>query len=463
MSIYKPCDIRGDADGELSPALYRNWGLALGHRLPPGVKFAVGGDVRRSTPQFMTALIEGLCQSGLDVVNLGVLPTPMIYHALHRLRADGCAVVTASHNPGGVNGLKWLIHNLPPTPDDIASMAAEPRNAHAANGRSVTTARTLDVSFDYVADLQETFVDSLGAQLHVVVDPMHGCWAEKARRYLHAIFPQCIFSTIHDTVDPEFGGATPDCSRSSALADLCETVYRERAHLGIAFDGDGDRLALVDNDGVPLSPEETVDILFRCLGGRLSGERFVHDLKYSNRIFESAREWGAEPIAERSGHAFLRTRMVQSDALLGAEVSGHFFHRALHGGEDGLYTACLVIAHLAGSQKSLADLRRECPAVYMTSDVRIDVPLERQPLLFEQVRNAWSDFPQQTTDGVRIDTPSGWILMRSSVTEAALTFRFEALDWNALDDLIERFCDTLPEVGDELWARCRAALGSAMI
>ena len=459
MSIFKPCDIRGNAAEELSPALYENLGRRLGKRLSPGAKFVAGGDVRASTPSFLAALIDGLCQAGLDVVDLGLLPTPMIYYAKQRLRADGCAIVTASHNPASINGLKWILGDRPPTPDDVKALAHVGRQT-PGDGRARTAPRTLDVSFDYVAGLQETFVESLGAQLHVVLDPMHGCWAEKARRYLHAIFPQCLFSTVHDTIDAQFGGRTPDCSRASELADLGEAVYRERAHLGIAFDGDGDRIALVDGDGVVLSPEETVWVLLHGLGSRISGEPFVHDLKFSDHIVEAARQFGAEPLAERSGHAFLRTRMCETGALFGAEVSGHYFHRALGGGDDGLYTACLLIEHLARQQEKLSELRRLCPSVYMTPDVRFSVPLEQQPQIIEQICQAWSEFPQRTLDGVRIDTPGGWALVRSSVTEPALTFRFEGLDWHALDDLVERFCDTVPEFGDELWVRCRAAIGA---
>ena len=151
--------------------------------------------------------------------------------------------------------------------------------------------------------------------------------------------------------------------------------------------------------------------------------------------------------------------MCETGALFGAEVSGHYFYRVLKGGEDGLYTACLLIEYLARCERPLAELRRACPPIYMTPDLRVSVPLEQQPGAIEQVRAAWSQFPQRTLDGVRIDMPGGWALVRSSVTEPALTFRFEGLDWHALDDLVERFCDTLPEFGDELWTRYRAAIG----
>jgi phosphomannomutase / phosphoglucomutase len=475
---------------------FTSWGRALGRQLPPAAKFVVGGDVRESTPPFLAALIEGLCQAGLDVVDLGLLPTPMIYYAKRRLNAAGCAIVTASHNLATINGLKWMLGDRPPTPDDIAALerasvpllrrssaernplpgnACEQEVPHGGNkctsavgkgrgdgdghDRRRSQPRELDITFDYVACLQETFVESLTVQQHIVLDPMFGCWAGKARRYLQAIFPQCIFATIHDELDGRFEGRTPDCSRASELTDLCQAVYRERAHLGIAFDGDGDRVALVDSDGVALTAEEATWLLLQSLADELRGQRFVYDLKFSDRIPEAARQLGAEPRVERSGHAFLRTRMRDDAAVFGAEVSGHYFYKALEGCDDGLYTACVVIAYLVRSGKTLAELRRECPAVYITPDLRIAMPASDRETVLEQIRAAWAGFPQRNTDGIRIDTPCGWALVRSSVTEPALTFRFEGLDWHALDDLVKRFCDTVPEYGDELWAHFRAAIG----
>jgi phosphomannomutase / phosphoglucomutase len=311
-----------------------------------------------------------------------------------------------------------------------------------------------------VAWLQETFVESLSVRRRIVLDPMFGCWSGKARRYLQAIFPQCIFSTIHDEADGRFQGRMPDCSRPVELQELCEAIYRERADLGLAFDGDGDRVALVDNEGIALSAEETTWLLLQSLDGKLNGESFVYDLKFSDRIAEVARQFGAETLTERSGHAFLRSRMCDSGALFGAEVSGHYFHKALNGGDDGLFTACLLIAYLARSEQTPAELRRACPAIYMTPDLRIPVAVEKQQGIIDQVRAAWSDFPQRTIDGVRIDTPGGWALVRASVTEPALTFRFEGLDWHALQHLMEQFCDALPEeLGDQLWGSCLAAMG----
>ncbi|MBN1395408.1 MAG: hypothetical protein JW959_10325 [Pirellulales bacterium] len=496
MSIFKPCDIRGQVDTELTAPMFEAWGRALGRRLAPGAKFVVGGDVRESTPPLMAALVDGLCDSGLDVVELGLLPTPMIHYAKLRLDAAGCAIVTASHNPAQINGLKWMLGDRPPTSEEVAEMALAlgPESDRAGQGRGArengphpnplpkgegTVSRTnslpkgegavsrtrsapraLDVSFDYVAHLQETFVDSLGARLRVAVDPMHGCWSERARRYLHAVFPLCIFTTVRDSSDGRFGGLAPDCSRQENLRELCDAVYRHRAHLGVAFDGDGDRLALVDDEGASLNPEEAVFVTLESFGDDLAGERFVHDLKYSDRVAEHARRLGAEPVAERSGHAFLRTRMRQCDARLGAEASGHYFFRELDGGEDALYAACRLIAWLARSGRKLSAVRRGCPTTYMTPDLRVPMDDERREEIIDRLAADWADFPQLKTDGVRIDTPGGWMLVRNSVTEPALTFRFEGLDWHALDDLVDRCRAALPDkIGDELWGRYRAAMG----
>ena len=165
VSIYKPCGISGDADRELNADLYRSWGRSLGSELAPNAKFVVGGDMRSSTPEFLGALVEGLCQSGLDVVDLGQIPTPMICYARHRLGADGCAIVTGSHKAGNINGLRWMIGGRLPMPDDVyALQVAAERPAGNSPVRPPRDARTIDISFDYVANLQETWMDAMGAQ-----------------------------------------------------------------------------------------------------------------------------------------------------------------------------------------------------------------------------------------------------------------------------------------------------------
>jgi phosphomannomutase/phosphoglucomutase len=459
LSIYKPCDIRGRAASELGPELYRSWGLALGRQLEPKAKFLVGGDMRGSTGKFMSALIDGLCQAGVDVVELGLLPTPMIYYAKRRLRAAACAIVTASHNPAAINGLKWMLGERPPDGEQVELLRREAEaGGPSSPDRPRSAPRALDVSLDYLAWIQDAWMHAREAQLRVVLDPGHGCLAARARRYLQAVFPHCLFSAIHDRPDAEFGGRTPDCSRPALLHELSDAVYQERAHVGIAFDGDGDRVAFVDDEGTALTAEEATWILLQSLGPELAGHPFVYDLKFSERIPEAAAGLGAEPLVERSGHTFLRTRMLQTGALLGAEISGHYFHRALDGGDDGLFTACQMIAYLARREATLAKLRRRCPPVFVTPDLRVRVEPDRRDHVIELVRAAWSHCPQTTLDGVRVSFPDGWALMRSSVTESSLTFRFEATDGTKLLEIVRSFCHPLGDIGDRLWGAYEASL-----
>lgn len=455
-----PCDIRGHAEDDLTDDLYRSWGRSLGEQVEEGAKFVVGGDVRGSTPAFKAALIEGLCLAGADVVDLGVLPTPMVYYAEHRLDAAGCAVVTASHNPAEINGLKWSIGGRPPSEEDVRRLADQCASPGTDRPACVSgSPREVDISFDYVGRLQQEWLSDDQPQLRVVVDPMHGCWSRRARRYLQAIFPHAPISAIRDTPEGDFGGLRPDCSRPEELEQLSRAVDHERADLGIAFDGDGDRVAFVDDAAAILTAEEATSILLDSFGSELSGEPFVQDLRFSRHVAQKADKLGAETLVERCGHTFIRRRMLDSKALFGAETSGHYFFREIGGNDDGLVAACRLIGYLARSGKRLSRLRHACPDAYITPDLRVPVEREEQASVIEHVQAHWLDNPQILIDGVKVDFPDGWALVRSSVTEPALTFRFEAQDWRGLDKLVWRFCDSLNHVGDTLWARYEDAMG----
>jgi phosphomannomutase len=446
VSIYKPCDIRGNAATELTPELYASWGRTLGEQLPPGTSFVVGGDVRGSTPLFLAALCDGLVRAGMDVTDLGQLPTPMIYFAKRHRNAIGCAIVTASHNPATINGLKWMIGDRPPTPADVAALergVLEP----AASNRAPGASHKVDISSDYVAWLQHDFREASHVELRIVIDPMYGCWSGKAVSYLKMIFPRSEFVAIRNEADPTFGGRTPDCSRPHELLELGQAVRQQDATCGIAFDGDGDRVAFADNDGVPLSAEESTWILLHSFGDAIRETGFVYDQKFSDRIAEAASHLGAEPLVERSGHAFIRTRICDTGSLFGAEISGHYFYQSLGGGDDGLYTACRMIAYLAGDGRSMTELRRGCPPIFISPDLRVSVSAERQSEIVARIRERWAKYPQRTIDGIRVDTPDGWMLIRQSVTEAALTFRFEGRDRASLDRLVYSLCDAIPEIG----------------
>jgi len=446
-SLYKACDIRGHAEEELTEALYEHWGRVLAARVEVGAPFAVGGDVRPSTPAFLEALCAGLAAGGAQVVEVGVAPTPMVYFGRRHLQTRACAIVTASHNPPHVNGLKWMVGSRPPDEAEVRSLSCPPGGAtppgRAGGGRSAA-----DLSAPYGAWLTERWAHD--AALRLVVDPGNGCWSGRAGEYLRAVFPAAEVTALHDRADGTFPERSPDCSRPGPLAELAAVVRERGAGVGIAFDGDGDRVAFVDDEGAVLSAEEATQVLLGCLGAELAGRGFVHDVKFSDKVADAARALGAEPRAQRSGHAFIRRLMMDCDARFGAEISGHYFDAELEGGDDGLFTACRLVHHLGREGARLSDLRRACAPVFMTPDLRLEVPAAEQEAVLAAVRAAHAGRPQSDVDGVRVDFPRGWALVRRSVTEPAVTCRFEGRRAADLEDTIEAFCSTLPELGPRL-------------
>ena len=384
----------------------------------------------------------------------------MIRYAKRRLEAAGCAIVAASREDPDTNGLMWMVGDQLPTDKDVRALKRGAEDgAPAKIEREPTAPRPLDVSFDYVAWLQERWIGVPAITRPIVIDAAHGAWACRARRYLQAIFPHSLFSAIHDTPGQPPGWPVSDCSRPESLQELADAVYQERAYLGIAFDGDGDRVAFVDDDGTPLTADETAWILLQTFGQDLAGKPFVHDVKFSDRVSQAAEKLGAEPLVERTGPHAVRTRMLKSGAPFGAESGGHYFFGDLGGEDDGLFAACRVIAHLVRSGKTLAKLRRKCPKIFVTPDLPVRVKARYRQQVVRQVRDLWSKYPQTEVDGVRIELPDGWVLVRNPASEPALLFRFESRDWKGLAKLVSKFCDRLPEVGEALWASYEDAMG----
>ncbi len=458
MSVNKSCEVC-PTEETLAPESYRNWGRALGRRLRAQAKFVVGGELRPDSPARLEALTAGLTDVGMQVVDVGLLPAPMIFYAHRRLRADGCAMVTANHDPDGQAGLRWMLGDELPGPEDIALLqreAEKPRRAARKKGAR----RSLDITFDYVAWLQETWVDSLTLHRRIVLDPRHGSLSAKARRYLQAVFPHCLFSAIHDTPEGQPRELSADGSRPESLRELCDAVYHQKADLGIAFDSRGERLAFVDEEGMPLSAEEAVCVFLESLGSEVIDAPFVYDHHFSRRVPEIAGTLKARPLAERNHQALLRRRMRETKAIFGAQTSGRYFFRALEGGDDGLFAACWLIAWLGHRGAPLSELRRRCPAVFITPELRVALTAPKHAAALKRVSQAWSGHSQSKLDGVRIEFPDGWALTRSCPAQQELAFRFEADNWPSLQQVVWRFCEVLDDLGDQVWMRYTAWTGS---
>ncbi len=389
--VYRAGCIRGRASVELSAEGYRAWGIALGRQVPERGKFLVAADVRDSSAGYRAALAEGLCRAGLDVVDLQLQPVPVVEYARRRVQAVGYAIVTGGNAAAEYNGLKWMLGDRRPSAGQALALRQALRATPRMGRRRAGQCRTLDVTYDYVAWLQERFMDTPPLGRHVVLDPMHGCWACRSRRYLQAVFPHTLFSAVHDTPSGSFGGRVPDCSRPELLDTLAREVEHQGACLGIAFDGDGDRVAFVDDEGTVLTPEETTWVFLQSFAPDWAGQRFVYDWRLAGELAEAAAALGAQPVAERSEPGGLFRRMVRCNARFGAGLGGRYFFGELGGADDALFAACWMIGFVARRGARLAEIRRQCPRMFCTPELRISLPAAQHLAVLQQLRAHGAD------------------------------------------------------------------------
>lgn len=473
MSIFKACDIRGAYPAELSEPLYADLGRAVGTVLreqadSPSV--VVAGDVRPSTPALKAALVEGLAAAGCRVTDLGIAPTPLAYFAARRLRPDGLAIVTASHNPPGDNGLKLLLGPLPITRGQMTRVQRALAERRFAAGAGSIAERSLES--DYAEWLCASAAPGDGLKL--VLDCGNGTYSALAPRVLRRL-GYCV-AELFCTPDGTFPNRSPNPSVPEHLTALCDAVPRAGAALGVALDGDGDRVAVVDDTGRALTGDQSIMLLARHVLAPARGAAFrprssgseaesmraeartankvVLDIKCSKAVLDVVAACGAVPLLERSGHTFIKTRMIAESARFGGEVSGHFFYRELEGGDDGLYSI-LRLAELARqSERPVSALVSALPRYAITPDLRVRYKAADGPQRIEQLAAAATGDVLRL-DGVRIAYPDGWALARCSVTEPLLTFRFEAYEGRPRA-IAERFLAPAPDLLRAVLARLDA-------
>jgi len=476
MSIFKACDIRGAYPAELDETLYARLGRAIRSLLreqadAPHVLAA--GDVRPSTPALKAALIEGLADTGCRVSDLGIVPTPVAYFAARRLRPDALAIVTASHNPAGDNGLKLTLGPLPITEEQMARVEQTLASGRFVEGKGEVT--KLAVEDDYVEWLCASAKP--GEDLRLVLDCGNGTSSHLAPRVLRRLGYDVV--ELFCTPDGAFPNRSPNPSVPENLGALSHAVRRSGAALGVALDGDGDRLALVDDLGRPLTGDQAILLLAQHILGPVRSAAFrpsppapgvrsaafrpypgaaeekiraeartpskvVLDLKCSRAVLDAVAACGGVPILERSGHTFIKTRMITDDAAFGGELSGHFFYRELDGGDDGLYSILRAAELARESSRPISAIVDAMPRYAITPDIRIPYTAGDGPRRLDDIAAAATGDVTRL-DGVRIAYPDGWGLARCSVTEPLLTFRFEAFTGSP-HGIAERFLAPAPDL-----------------
>lgn len=454
MDCFRTCDIRGKYPEEVNEELYYYVGRRLAAKLLTEKTILVGSDLRESSPALKQALTDGLTASGAKVYDAGTVPTPVLHFGKRKLGVYATAMVTASHNPPDCNGLKVLLGRFPATAAQLRQLKSDGATESARH--SSLCAEVVDLAEAYLEFLVGTWKNRLRSALldsagTYVLDPGGGTWTLLIKQILQQItIPGTV---IHAEPDPRFLHRSPDCSAPESLQRLGAEVQRTGAAAGLAWDGDGDRLAVCDNKGRALFTDHLALLL---LPGMLCGkhaEKVLYDVKMSRRIPAAIRKAGAIPLVERSAHCLLESRMVHEDCALGFEYSGHIFFRELGGGDDGIYASFAVADFLARHRECLSDLVEMLPKLHITPDLRISGHEAEFALIRSRVEEEFSSARISYFDGVRVDLPRSWFIIRPSVSENKLSFRFEGETAEELEGLLERVTRLLPGRGEALRRR----------
>lgn len=456
--MFRAYDIRGVVGRDLNGAVAEMIGQAIGSELiERGLRdIVVGRDGRLSGPELSAGLIEGLRTSGCEVHDIGLAPSPVAYFAAYHLRAGSCVVVTGSHNPPEYNGFKIVLGGETLSGEAITALhtrIAEGRLLQAAVPGSVQQHDVTDAYIQRIAgDVQ------LERPLKVVADAGNGVAGMIAPALLEAIGAEVI--PLYCDVDGEFPNHHPDPSDAHNLEDLVATVKRFGADLGVAFDGDGDRLGVVTAEGRLIHADRLLMLFAADVLMRNPGAQVIYDVKCSGKLSDFVLRNGGSPLMWKTGHSLIKAKMRQTDAELAGEMSGHFFFKERwYGFDDGLYAAARLLEILAQREETMEEVLEEIPDPVSTPEIKVAVEEGTQHALVTLFTSAAqvqdSEFfaaRLSTVDGLRADFPDGWGLLRASNTTPALVLRFEGDDQQALDRIRDIFrrqlAQLLPEAAD---------------
>ena len=446
-TILREYDIRGIVGDTLTEAdayaLGRSYAALATNE---GVRsVAVGRDGRTHSPALETALVEGLTEAGIDVVRIGLGPSPMLYYATHELGVGGGIQITGSHNPADYNGFKMLLNGRSIYGEEIQKLGRIAAAGEWNEGHGMATDQ--EVLDDYVARLVRDFE---GSAFRIGWDAGNGA-AGPALEKLVRRLPGEHF-TLYTDVDGRFPNHHPDPTVEKNLADLKQLVEREQLDFGIAFDGDGDRIGAVDGTGRVIWGDQLLMILAEPVLKEQPGATIIADVKASQTLFDRIAELGGQPLMWKTGHSLIKSKMKETGAPLAGEMSGHiFFKHRWYGFDDALYAALRLIEAVSASGKSLTEIKSAMPKAVATPELRFQVDEVRKFAIIEEVRDRLSadGAKVDATDGVRVSTEDGWWLLRASNTQDVLVARAEAADESGLERLIAQIDDQLEKSGVE--------------
>jgi len=394
-----------------------------------GKSIVVARDGRKSSPSLEGALVDGLASGGLHVFRLGVGPTPLAYFGEHHLKADACIMITGSHNPPNHNGFKLTLKTAPFYGQDIQKLGK--MSPHKISGGSY---EDQDVQSAYLDCITKDF--SFSKDLKVIWDSGNGASGE----VVDALVQRLPFTshTLFTEINGEFPNHHPDPAVEENLHDLQREVAKQNAHVGIAFDGDGDRLGAIDSKGRIIWGDQLLALFAQDTLQNHPGATIIGDVKASQAVFNAIRDFGGNPLMWKTGHSNIKSKMKEINSPLGGEMSGHFFFRdSYYGYDDGIYAALRLINLINESGKSLDDLYDQLPQMYATPEIRFDCSNDRKFLIPEEIkaRLQAQNINFCDVDGIRVESSEGWWLLRASNTQDVLVARCESSSEEGLSRL----------------------------
>jgi phosphomannomutase/phosphoglucomutase len=443
-AIFREYDVRGVVNKDLTEEFAHLLGRAYGTmmRRTGYEKVAIGYDVRPSSPRFARAMTDGIMSTGVDVVDLGLVPTSGLYWALWNLDVEGGVMITGSHNPPEFNGFKIAVGHATIYGEAIQNLREIIQADDFESGEGTRT--EADVLSDYVADMRQR-LGTVARPIKVVADCGNGC-ASLTAGLLEEIGAQVTH--LYCEPDGTFPNHHPDPTLPASLVDLIAKVKETGAELGLAFDGDADRLGVVDTQGNIIWGDHLLILYSREILAKQPGAPIIFEVKCSQALVEEIERAGGEPIMYRTGHSLIKEKMKATGAPLAGEMSGHlFFADEYYGYDDAVYAAARLLRYLAAGDKTIEQMLADVPHFDSTPEIRVDCPDDEK---FEAVDRMVKFFKQKydviDVDGVRILFGDGWGLVRASNTQPVLVLRFEAKTPQRLEAIKQEVLAKLAQV-----------------
>ena len=433
--IFREYDIRGIADRDLAAPISIRLGQAVGTYLKKEgrSRITLARDCRLSSERLASEVGRGLQMTGLEVIDIGVVPTPLLYFSLHHFGdVDGGVMITGSHNPADYNGLKVSSGKTTIHGEEIQKIGRILEGADLEQGNGGTESREIE---DPYRRMVRERIGRLSRPLKVVVDAGNGTASDLAPRVYREL--GCEVVELFCEMDGSFPNHHPDPTLAENLEDLVAAVQQDGADLGIAFDGDGDRIGAVDDTGRILWGDELMILFSREILARHPGATIIGEVKCSMNLYRQIESHGGIGIMWKAGHSLIKAKMKETGAALAGEVSGHiFFADGFFGFDDATYAGARLLQLVADSGQRMSQLLEDVPPLYNTPEIRVDAPESEKFEIIRRLQDYFSrHYETVTVDGVRVLFEDGWGLVRASNTQPALVLRFEASSPDRLEKI----------------------------